>query len=88
MALPKIFLKFLKRKEKGEFIKFPINPNLGAPPIGSPIKFGDKIIGKVKEIKGDYIIAHIDDTDTYDKYFKPQEPHSMGYKLIEEEDKE
>ena len=86
MALPKVFLKLLKRKEKELSIAFPFDLKL-VPLIGSPVVFDGKKVGEVTKVnkKKNTITAVIKDEKIYDKFYIPKNmPISMGCRIIEE----
>lgn len=87
MALPKVFLNFFNREKKGKLVTFPINPDIGPPPIGSPIIFGKKKIGEIIGVNDKTVTAVIKDKKIYTEFFKTKETLSMGYRMVEEKDK-
>ena len=87
MALPRVFMKLLSKYKKDKYISIPINPSLDKPSIGSPLQFGNTVIGEIKEVNDTHIIAVINNADIYKKFFKNQDPFSIGYKTVKEKDK-
>ena len=87
MALPKVFLKFLKREKKEILINFPYDPKF-IPPIGSPMVFNGKNIGEIIKVNKEKSIltAIVKDKKFYEKCLKSKEPPSMGCRIIEEKE--